>query len=494
MNFIEYLFAGKENTDTPALCGSFGELTFNELYQKVITGSGWIQETYGSNHNIILISDNSSFFVITYFSVIHSGNRIVLVDPVTSLSEIHAINSIYKPVVVFSDCKPDEQNPFNCPIYGPDHLNLPVRAGSAPAQGKDHDCAVIIYTSGSTGSKKGVMLSHANLIANTSSIIEYLKITEKDRICVVLPFFYCYGASLLHTHIRAGGSVVLARSIFLGSVIRTINEYQCTGFAGVPSTYLILAKKTPFLSSSFPTLRTFQQAGGHLSPEIIREFVTSFPDKEFFVMYGATEATARLSSLPPCEVLKRPGSIGKGIPGVDLKVVDMDGNPVSAGEIGEIIAKGDNIMVGYYQDPEGTNAVIRDGWYHTGDLGTIDEDGFIYVTGRKGSFIKSAGFKVSPGEIEDIILGVPEVDACLVIGLPHPIMGEAIVACVQSANANDPLRETLIDQCRQKLPTHKVPVDIVFLDEIPLNSSGKPDRQKTVQIVQEIHPEFQEKV
>jgi acyl-CoA synthetase (AMP-forming)/AMP-acid ligase II len=146
-----------------------------------------------------------------------------------------------------------------------------------PAPVQDGDVAVIIFTSGSTGTKKGVMLTHKNLIANTGSIIAYLGLNETDRMCVALPFFYCYGASLLHTHLRAGGSIVLNQKPFLGSVIRDIDTYQCTGFAGVPSTYQILINKTPFLQQEFPHLKYFTQAGGQLPNRFIKIIVDHFP-------------------------------------------------------------------------------------------------------------------------------------------------------------------------------------------------------------------------
>src|SRR5690606_39012272 len=174
--------------------------------------------------------------------------------------------------------------------------------------------AEIVYTSGSTGLPKGVMISHQNIIANTQSIIEYLSLTSKDIMQVVLPFFYCYGLSLLHTHLRVGGSIVLNNSfIFIGSVINDLKRYRCTGFAGVPSHYQILLKKSQsFKTTDFPDLRYVTQAGGKLHDVFIDEFIDTFPKIAFFVMYGQTEATARLSYLPPHMVSVKKGSIGKG--------------------------------------------------------------------------------------------------------------------------------------------------------------------------------------
>jgi long-chain acyl-CoA synthetase len=486
MNFIDYLFDKKEDSEDVALISDTGELSYSQLHRSICNISGWIQGFYGVNNNFILIADNSFFFVSVYFGIIHSGNRVVLVDPKTSYQDILTIIQQCNASIIFADLNREQLSDLGCPLIFPGDIeNLPISEGIS-SHGGDQDCAVIIFTSGSTGTKKGVMLSHQNLIANTSSIVQYLQISEKDRICVVLPFFYCFGASLLHTHVRAGGSVVLAQSIFLGSVIHTLDKYQCTGFAGVPSTYLILKHKTPFLSKPFPSLRFFQQAGGHLAPEVVQELISAFPDKQFYVMYGATEATARLSYLPPSDQARKPGSIGKGIPGVTLDVYDDEGQPVPLGKCGEIVARGENIMLGYYNDPEETKRVLRNGWYHTGDLGKIDEDGYIYVTGRIGTFIKSGGFKVSPVEIEDTIQKLPDAYGCVVIGIPHYLMGEAIIACIQSQNPTNEFKHQVLEHCRRELPTHKIPVDIVFVDEIPLNSSGKSDRRALIAHVQNI--------
>jgi len=316
--------------------------------------------------------------------------------------------------------------------------------------------------------------------------VQYLNLTSRDRICVTLPFFYCYGASLLHTHLRVGGSIVLSNNIFLGGAIQDINNFSCTGFAGVPSTYQILINKTPFLKEELPTLRYMMQAGGQLPNKYIRMIAETFPQKMFFVMYGATEATARLSYLPPNLVITKLGSIGKGIPGVTLEVINRDGRPVQPGEIGEITARGDNIMKGYYGDPEGTRNVIKNGWLYTGDLATVDDEGYIYIVGRAKNIIKSGGYRISPNEIEEFICSLDGVNGCVVLGLPDDIMGEAVVAVVQPNDAAESsLREEILAQCTQHLPSYKVPRAVYFVREFPLNASNKVDRQALVAEIEE---------
>ncbi|MBP9008725.1 MAG: AMP-binding protein [Methanospirillum sp.] len=475
MNFIDFLFEHTKDSDKSLILSGDKSCTYRDIWCSILRISVWIQNSIGTNSRIGILADNSPFFIQAYAGIIHSGNTAVVIDTKSSPKDIEQIITRCSIQIVFADQK------YESLLAGVKVLSSqPVDITHSDMSFHSHipkdECAVIIFTSGSTGVKKGVMLTHKNLIANTNSILQYLNLSSDDRMMVVLPFFYCYGASLLHTHIRVGGSLVLNQSPFLGGALKGIHEFQCTGFAGVPSTFLILVQKTPFLTMRFPSLRYLTQAGGHLACSVIHEIARTFADKKFFVMYGATEATARLSYLPPEFLFKKPDSIGKGIPGVTLEVRGEDGKKVKPGEVGEIVAAGDNIMAGYLEDPDETAKVIKDGWYYTGDLATVDEEGFIYIIGRKGTFIKSAGFRVSPQEIEDVIMQVEYVGACVVFGIPHPILGEAIVACIQSDYDSESLIYEVKKHCAGHFPSHKQPTDILVLQNLPLNSSGKPDR------------------
>jgi acyl-CoA synthetase (AMP-forming)/AMP-acid ligase II len=478
MNFVDYLFEQRQDPTKECILSRAGILTYRALLSRVDDLAAYLTASAGRGNECLLLSENIPFFVIAYLAIIKSGNTALLVETRIADEQLATIFRECHIRVLFVQKKYRSKITDNVTVYTEDVLlDLPHTGRYVSSPVDDNDVAVVIFTSGSTGAKKGVMLTHRNLCANTGSIVQYLGLTPEDRICATLPFFYCYGASLLHTHIRAGGSILLSNNIFLGGVIRDINTFSCTGFAGVPSTYQILANKTPFLKEKLPTLRCMQQAGGQLPNKYIRMIAEAFPEKKFFVMYGATEATARMSYLPPDLVLSKPGSIGKGIPGVTLEVLDENGKHVQPGETGEITACGDNIMKGYYGDPEGTQSIVKNGRLFTGDLATVDEEGYIYIIGRAKNIIKSGGYRISPNEIEEFICSLDDVTGCVVLGLPDEIMGEAVVAVVQPGDVPETaLKEEILTRCTQHLPSYKIPTAIYFVREFPLNASNKVDR------------------
>jgi long-chain acyl-CoA synthetase len=368
----------------------------------------------------------------------------------------------------------------------------PDGAGASPTGLPDVDTgdprrslAAVMMTSGSTGDPKGVQVSHRNLVANTESIVSCLGLTAEDRMAVVLPFHYCFGLSLLHTHLRCGGSVVLAGGFaFPEQALDEIVARGCTGFAGVPSTYQTLLRRTGFARGKLGALRHLQQAGGRLAPALAREVLEALPPgARLFIMYGATEATARLSCVPPDRLPEKLGTIGVPIPGVSFELCDPQGRTVADGEVGEIVAAGDNITLGYVGDEAATARRFRGGRFHTGDLARRDRDGFYVVESRESDFIKSHGFRISPHEIEDVLLELREVQEALVAGVPDDEAGEAVIAFVVAAPGHDPTERGLRRHCLERLPRHKVPATFRLCAALPKTDAGKIPRSAAVRLL-----------
>ena len=349
-------------------------------------------------------------------------------------------------------------------------LNIPVEADSL---------ASIIYTSGSTGVPKGVMLTHGNIAANTESICTYLQLSEADRQMVVLPFFYVMGKSLLNTHFAAGASVVLNnRFAYTASVLKQMEEEGVTGFSGVPSTYAYLLHRSPLRNyrERFHSLRYCSQAGGHMPRQIKEELRRALPEHtDIYIMYGATEASARLTYLPPSRFAEKIESIGVAIPGVTMRVVDEKGDELPAGETGELAGSGSNIMQGYWMDEELSRKVLSHNGYHTGDLGYMDEDGFFYLVGRKDSMIKSGGHRINPQEVEDALIATGLLVETAVVGVPDDMLGHRLAAFAVAINDETSEAEVLAE-CSLLLPKYKVPSELKLIKSLPKKSSGKIDK------------------
>jgi acyl-CoA synthetase (AMP-forming)/AMP-acid ligase II len=489
-NVYDYLLSGKD-PEKIALILPDGEKTYGDiLFSSQVIASYLLQQGYSKGDRILLIGENSFFWVASYLGILRAG---LVCVPLPANAPEETVSYIAQVTEAKLACVPARvflKNKLRLDI--PVLTDLPARAPDNPEPGpsidetavisRGHefpqisrdDLAALMFTSGTTGKPRGVMVSHGNIIANTNSIIQYLRLSADDRIMTVLPFHYCFGASLLHTHLRVGGSLVIdPRFMFPEKILERLRETECTGFAGVPSHYQILLRKSSLRQHSFPHLRYVQQAGGHLATAFVRELREALPGTEIFVMYGQTEATARLSYMPPEMLDKKPGSIGKGIPGVKLRVL-CEGRDAAPGEVGEIVAEGENITQGYWRAEEETAAVFHDGGLYTGDLATMDEDGYIFIVDRAKDFIKCGGNRVSCRQIEEKLLEFDGLLEAAVIGVPDEVLGEAVKAFVVSRQAEESsLEDILREFCKRNFLPALVPKEFVFLDALPKNASGK---------------------
>lgn len=350
----------------------------------------------------------------------------------------------------------------------------PVPAAAA------HDAArpaAIVYTSGTTGSPKGVTLSQANLAANVAAVIDYLGLTADDVVLSVLPFYYAYGASVLHTHLASGACIVLEPNmLFPRTVVDSIARHRATGFSGVPSTFALLLERGDLASRDLDSLRYVTQAGGAMSPSLAARVRAAIPRARLFVMYGQTEATSRLTYLPPERLEDKAGSVGRPLRGVRLRVVDEAGRDAAPGVEGDVIVQGPNVMLGYWNAPDETARVLRDGWLHTGDRGHLDGDGFLYLCGRRSDMIKTGAHRVYPTDVEDAIQEVPGVAEVAVVGVDDPVLGQVIKAYVVASRPLERGGDTVKAHCRTRLAPFKVPRHVEFVDSLPRTASGKVRR------------------
>jgi acyl-CoA synthetase (AMP-forming)/AMP-acid ligase II len=335
------------------------------------------------------------------------------------------------------------------------------------------DLAYIVYTSGSTGRPRGVMLTHTNCLTNALSVVRYLQLSAQDRVMAVLPFYYIYGQSVLNTHIAVGGSLVIENGfLYPQRVLDRMERERCTGFSGVPSSFAILLNRSNLAERSWEHLRYVTQAGGAMSPALIRRLIDALGSTDIFIMYGATEAAGRLSYLPAQDLQDNIGSIGKAIDGVELRVLRPDGTQADIGETGEIVASGACIMKGYWGAPDATAQVLDGSGYHTGDLARREANGYLTIVGRKGEMIKAGAHRISAREIENAIAEHPKVHEVAVVGVPDEQLGEAILAHVVPSSRDDP-PDDLPAFLRARLPRYKLPARIVLQEALPKNESGK---------------------
>lgn len=475
--------------------------TYGELETASASFAAGLHELgIGKGDRVALVLDNIIEYPVAYYGILRSGAAVVPLCPDTRTSTLgYALGNCEAAAVVIegrntpllegqsatlpslrvviSHGKPElaDQGSFRVVEYT-------AVAGSGlryDAGANGEDLASIIFTSGTTAHPKGVMLAHRNLIANTRSIVEYLGLTPEDRIGMVLPFFYSYGNSILHTHVCVGGTICIVGTVaFPAAVLTGIQRERCTGLSGVPSTFARLLQSTILEKHDLTCLRYITQAGGPMTPALTQKLRQAIPGVKIFVMYGQTEGCARLSYLPPAQLDRKLGSIGIGIPGVTLRIMDKEGKEVPRGTIGEIVANGANIMLGYWKKPEETARALRPEGLRTGDLGWMDEDGFIFIAGRESDMIKSGAHRIGPKEIEDVVEKLDEVNQCAVVGVPDELLGEAIVAFVVPVGGKTVTPQQVLKQCHDHLPRFKMPGHVRVVDNLPKTDTGKLKRNQ----------------
>jgi acyl-CoA synthetase (AMP-forming)/AMP-acid ligase II len=340
--------------------------------------------------------------------------------------------------------------------------------GPAPRAG--NDLAALMPTSGSTGTPRLVKVTHTNLIANTEAIVRSQSLGNYECAMLILPISYCFGASVLHTHLYQGGAIVFdSRFMFPDKVLRAVNTHGCTTFAGVPTVYAMLAKRSSIGSIPLPGLKRFLQAGGALDAGTVQRMRELVPSARFYVMYGQTEASARISCLPPERLDEKIGSAGLPLDNLKVRIIDEMGCELPRTRTGEIWVAGPSISPGYFKDTEETERKFSNGWLKTEDIGCLDEDGYLWINGRKGDFMKIRGVRVSYAEVETQVKAIPGVFECAAVSMPHAETGEALALYLVPENGAIDLQERV----HRSIPPHWTCVAIHIVTALPRTSNGK---------------------
>ncbi|HLH62843.1 MAG TPA: long-chain fatty acid--CoA ligase [Ktedonobacteraceae bacterium] len=462
---------------------------------------------------VIVMMINSPEVIVAYQAIARAGAIIVPVLPLLKGPEVRYIaeNSAAKAIITSSILLPLLQNAL-ADVSTMEHIiatgieagdaeadqaavgtvNRPLRAyrdvlamGAACADRfledlegvslSPDDTAVTIYTSGTTGRPKGVMLSHRNLVSNALSGLGTDREERRGQHqLTVLPLAHSYGLLVSNVSYLSGATIVMHPRFDTGAVLAAIERYRIRGFAGVPAMYVALLYAPDAGKYDTSSLEDCVCGSAPLPLAVLEAFEQKYGCR-ILEGYGLTEASTVLTG-HSVDMLRKPGSVGKPVDGVEIRIVDDNDQPVPTGEVGEIVARGPNIMQGYYNMPEETQAALRNGWLHTGDMGRLDEDGYLYIVERKKDLIIRGGFNIYPRDVEEVLNRHPAVIESAVIGIPSERMGEEVKAFVVTREEVD--AEALKAFCRESLANYKTPSEIEFVRALPRNLVGKIDKKE----------------
>jgi long-chain acyl-CoA synthetase len=334
------------------------------------------------------------------------------------------------------------------------------------------DTAVILYTSGTTGKPKGAELTHSNMKTNAEIAGELIEVSDDDVELGALPLFHSFGQTCnMNGAIAVGAMMTQLPRFDPDKALEIIERDKVTIFQGVPTMYNAMLHSDKRDDFDTSTLRFCMSGGSAMPEELMRNFEEAF-DCKILEGYGLSE-TSPVASFNHPDRERKPGSIGTPIRGVEMKLVDDDGNDLDEGEVGEIAIKGHNVMKGYWNRPDATEEVMKDGWFHTGDMGKIDEDGYFFIVDRKKELIIRGGYNVYPREVEEVLYEHPAVQEAAVIGVDDEKMGEEVGAAVVLKKGEDVSEDDLRSYVKENVANYKYPRKIWFCDELPKGPTGK---------------------
>jgi len=494
-NFYELItFQAKKRRSKVALLVDDEKITYGDILEKVDKLAGYlVQKGVKEGDKIALFLRNSPEFIYTIFAASKLGAILVPVNTFLKEEELSYIledsgSSLLVASAIYDKVVNSSKASSLCQFIlwegeelakGEKHLHFEEALNSdTPAEHTQRaleDTAVIIYTSGTTGKPKGAMLSNKNLLSNVEVSRKLIEVTSKDRIIVFLPMFHAFTFTAgVMMPLYVGGSIVIIKSLQpFSNIFKQTLTKRVTLFVGIPDVYNALAKaKLPWYFLWFNSVRVFVSGAAALQPKTLDAMAKKFKRAKLLEGYGLSEA----SPVVCVNTLKKQkaGSVGTAMYDYEIKIVDEDMNELPRGGIGDIIVKGDNVMLGYYKRDEATEETIVNGWLLTGDMGYMDDEDFLFIVDRKKDLIISKGINIYPREIEEVIDVFDGVCASAVIGIVDENSGEVPIAYVElDAEVESVDEHALKMYLREHLANYKVPKYIHFIDELPKNATGK---------------------
>ncbi len=477
---------------------TFGEYRTAVLELAAVLGGQGLER--GSRVAVVLANGINA--AVTLLGIIAAGGVAVPINPRLAEEEIARLLSHCGASLVITDrtlqhALPDEvRNGQSCDHDGPEAGN-PSRilrlhgSKDKDSQGRQNtlpswdDTALILYTSGTTGHPKGVVLSHGNLLSNAGYVIDAHRLSDADTALCVLPLFHINGFVVtLLGPLLSGGMVIMPRTFSADHFWHWLHNYRASWFSAVPTILsILLSHPSPYGKGQTP-LRFARSASAPLPVAVLEEFERRF-GIPVIETYGISEAACQVAANPLPPLARKPGAAGIPV-GNDLRVVDARGNARPAGENGEVVIRGANVFKGYLDNPSADRDAFREGWFRTGDLGFLDQDGYLFLTGRKKELINRAGEKISPREVEEVIHRLPEVEAVGVVGVPHRLYGEEVAAFITLRQGRRLDGEKVRQFCREHLADFKTPKTVFFIEELPKGPSGKVQRRRLIEVYQRI--------
>ena len=493
MFLTELLERQKDNEKVAIKYGS-NEISFKEWYSYSRLLSCQLNEvTTNISSNIAIFLPNSINYTLAYFSILFSNKIIIPIGTQSKGLEIASILEYCEVDVIITSLQYNDLlrkylsfYKYKVNLLFIEDLTIEIihsekeyilKSNTINNARNENDVAIMLHTSGTTSKPKRVMLTHNNLINNVESNIQSLKLTENDKVLIVMPMYfgYCNTAQFL-THLYLGASVVILDKIFTPSnFFKIVQREKITNFTAVPTMLLLLLEYKGFENYDYSSLKYICFGGGPMPTNKLKELILKYKSIGFIQTYGQTEASPRVTALMPIDSLNKIGSVGKSIPNVKVKIVNEQEIEVEENEVGEIIVNGKNIMKGYFKNEKITSETIKNNWLYTGDLGYKDKDGYLYITGRMKNIIISGGLNIYPEEIEEILLNHLDIKEVYVTGESHNLLGEVPVAKIVTSNSAVDVKNIRY-HCINYLSTYKIPIRFDIVKEIDKTYNGKIKR------------------